>query len=293
MKNSSVGYLLVVAASVLWGTMGILGKMAFEHGITPVTLTALRISITSVIVLIPLFLFRKKLLEVNKKDVTSLLILGVFAVAFQRIAYFYAVELTTATIAAILFYTYPIFITIYATAYLKKKATFITAFSVGTAFFGTVLVMKAYELSWLSINVWGIASGFLSSLLFAVYFMTTKKLRDSYTNWTLLAYGDGIGAITLSPALFFSFSELATYSSQLWALILIIALIPSLTAYLIFSYALKYVNPSKGSILSVIEPLSAALFSATILGETLEPPQLLGAALSLIGIATLFYKSKI
>jgi len=53
---------------------------------------------------------------------------------------------------------------------------------------------------------------------------------------------------------------------------------------------LKYVDASKGSILGVIEPLSAALFSASILGEKLEAPQVVGIALALAGVALLFRK---
>jgi drug/metabolite transporter (DMT)-like permease len=80
-----------------------------------------------------------------------------------------------------------------------------------------------------------------------------------------------------------------SYPQQLWLLIIAIGLLPSLTAYPLFSYALKYVESSRGSILSVIEPLSAAMFSATIFGEKFKPLQIVGVALVLAGIV-LFYK---
>lgn len=130
----------------------------------------------------------------------------------------------------------------------------------------------------------------LTSILFALYFLMAKGLRNTYTNWTLLLYGDGLGAIALAPALCFSFSEITSYPQQLWLLVFVIALFPSFTAYLLFSYALKYVKSSKGSILSVIEPLSAAMFSVMILGEKFEPLQIAGVALALTGIVLLFYK---
>ena len=276
----------------MWGTMGIFGKLAFESGIKPVPLTALRIVISSLTVFVPLALFKRDLLKVEKKDVLLLLVFGVFAVAFQRVAYFYTVDLTTATIAAVMFYTYPVFVTIYASVRLKEKITVPTVLAMFMAFSGVFLVVKAYASTWLGANLWGFIFGLLCSLLFALYFVVGKKLRNSYTNWTLLAYGDGIGAAVLAPALFCSSSEIASYSLHLWLLILVIALFPSLTAYLLFSYALKHVKSSKGSILSVVEPISAAIFSATILGETFEPLQLAGVALALTGITLLFIRSK-
>jgi len=40
------GYVLIIIASILWGTMGILEKLSFEHGILPETLIALRLLIS-------------------------------------------------------------------------------------------------------------------------------------------------------------------------------------------------------------------------------------------------------
>ncbi|MFZ0965340.1 MAG: DMT family transporter [Candidatus Bathyarchaeia archaeon] len=287
------GYFLIVSASIIWGTMGIFGKLAFEYGINPVTLTALRIFISSITMLISIILLKRNLLKIKKKDVPQLLVFAILAVALQRIAYFYTVDLTTATIAAVLFYTYPIFVTVHASLFLKEKLTFSIILAIVLTFSGVAFVVKAYEATWLNANLLGLAFGMLTSLLFALYFLMTKKLRNSYTSWTLLLYGDGLGAIALTPALCFSFSEIVSYPQQLWLLILVIGLFPSLTAYLLFSYALKYVESSKGSILSVIEPLSAAIFSVTILGERFEPLQIVGVALVLAGIVLLFYKPKL
>lgn len=284
------GYILIALASVIWGTMGIFGKLAFEYGINPVTLTALRILISSVTMLIPIVLLNRDLLKIRRSDVPWLLLFGLLAVALQRVSYFYTVDLTTATMAAVLFYTYPIFITAYAALFLKEKVTASTIIAVVMAFSGVALVVRAYELSWLNSNILGLASGVLSGILFALYFLMVRKMRSVYTNWTLLLYGDGLGTIALAPLLCYSFSGIASYPQQLWLLIFIIALFPSLTAYLLFSYALKYVESSRGSILSVIEPLAAAMVSVTILREPFEPLQIIGVALALTGIFLLFYK---
>lgn len=286
------GYLLIVAASVIWGTMGIFGKLAFAYGIDPLTLTTWRIIISSSTMLFALLLFKRSLLKIEKKDLPQLIIFGVLAVALQRVAYFYTLDLTTATIAAVMFYTYPVFVTVHASIFFKEKITSTVILAIALAFSGVALVVKAYEAEWLNTNFLGLAFGVLTSLLFALYFLMCRKLRTRYTNWTLLLYGDGIGAIALIPTLFFSSFQILNYPPQLWTLIIVIGLFPSLTAYLLFSYALKYVESTKGSILSIIEPLSAAAFSITILGEKFEVWQAAGVALALTGIILLFYKPK-
>jgi len=291
--KEAYGYFLIVSASIIWGTMGIFGKLAFEYGINPVTLIALRLLISSSTILMPIALFRRELFGIKKRDLPQFLVLGIFATAFQRIAYFYAIDLTTVTVAAILFYTYPIFVTIYSSLFLKETVPWPTALAILLTFSGVALVVKVYEVSMLHANLPGVIFGVLSGILFALYFLSTKKLRNHYTNWTLILYGDGIGAVALTPIICFASSEIANYPSQLWLLILAIAWFPSLLAYLIYSYALKHVQSSKGSILSVMEPLSAAIFSATLLRENLESLQIIGVVLALTGVVLLFYKSKL
>jgi len=287
------GYLLIVAASIIWGTMGIFGKLAFAYGIHPVTLIALRLLVSSLTLLIPVTLFKRELFKIRKKDLPQFLVFGLFATALQRITYLHAVDLTTATIAAVLFYTYPIFVTIYASIFFKEKVTLSTIFAIVLTFLGVILVVKAYETSWLNANISGVTVGLSSSILFVLYFLITKKMRNRYTNWTLILYGDTIGAVALTPIIFSTFRETANYPQQLWLLIFTIAWFSSLSAYLLYSYALKYVESSKGSILSVLEPLAAAIFSTTILGENFEPLQIAGIILALTGVTLLFYKPKL
>jgi len=282
------GYVLITVASILWGTLGILAKLSFEYRILPETLIALRLAISFATLSVVLALFSKGSFKVRKTDVLLFLIFGVFATALQRISYFYAVDLTTATVAAILFYTYPVFVTISASFYLKEKITARELLAIILTFSGVALVVRIYDASSLEVNLVGIIFGLLSSFLFALYFMITKKLRNRYASWTLILYGDGIGLLTLTPVISLYIPQIMIFPLQLWLLIFTIAWIPSLLAYLLYSYALKHVKASKGSILSVIEPLSAALFSTIFIGESLENPQIVGIVLALIGVVLLF-----
>lgn len=282
------GYVLITVASILWGTLGILAKLSFEHGVLPETLIGLRLAISFATLSVVLALFSKNSFKVKKTDALLFLIFGVFATALQRISYFCAVDLTTATVAAILFYTYPVFVTISASFFLKEKITSGELLAIILTFSGVALVVRIYDTPSLKGNLVGIIFGLLSSLLFTLYFMITKKLRNRYASWTLTIYGDGVGLLTLTPVIFLSIPQIMNFSLQLWLLIFTIAWIPSLLAYLLYSYALKYVKASRGSILSVIEPLSAALFSTIFIGESLEKLQIVGIALALIGVVLLF-----
>jgi len=281
------GYFLIAAASLLWGTMGILAKLSYSYGISPETLIALRLVISFFTLFPALAIFKRNLFQGSRRDVPYFLVFGVFAVALQRMSYFYAVDLATATIAAILFYTYPIFVTLLASFFLREKLRPRTGLAIILTFSGVTLVVKIYDPSALNTNLAGIIFGLLSSLFFVLYFMIAKNLRNRYPTWTLILYGDGIGALTLSPIVFLSVSTIVKFPVQLWLLVFTIAWIPSLLAYALYSYALKHVKASKGSILSVLEPLSAAVLSAVIIREGLQSLQVPGIALALIGVMLL------
>lgn len=291
-RKATQGYIMITLVSILFGSMGILQKFSFAYGIQPDTLIALRILISSSTLFILLALFRRRSLMVKRSDLPLLLVLGLVGVAFQRISYSYAVYLTTATMAAILFYTYPVFVTIIASLKLKERITYQGIFAIVLAFVGVALVVRAYDPTAFSADILGIFFGLGSSVGFVLYFILTQRLRTRYAALTLTLYGDGIGALSLMPAVYISLPQMVSYPWQLWVLILAIAWILSLLAYVVYSYALKEVKASKGSILSVLEPLSAAVYSAILLGEALQPLQMLGIVLALTGVILLFQLGK-
>jgi drug/metabolite transporter (DMT)-like permease len=287
------GYVAIVLASILFGTIGILAKLAFQYAISPATLIALRLTVSSTTLLIILAMFRRGSLKIRKTDALAFLFFGVFAVAFQRITYFYAIDLTTATVAAMLFYTYPVFVILSASLIQKKeKITTLQVGAIALTFLGVALVVKIYDFSQLKVSFWGIVFGILSSILFAVYFLMTGRLRRTYSNLTLTLFGDGIGALVLMPVIVSDLSQISQFPAQLWLIVLAIGWIPSLLAYSSFSYALKYVKASRGTMLNVLEPVATAVLSATVIGEAFENLQIIGAVLALAGVLLLFRTGK-
>jgi drug/metabolite transporter (DMT)-like permease len=232
-------YLLIGSASILWGTMGILAKFAFGEGIEPLVLIALRLLVSSATLGVVLGLFNRKAFRIQRVDVPWFLGFGAFAIAFQRVSYFYSVDLTTPTVAAILFFTYPVFVTLFSIVFLSEKASIGTLLAAVLTLLGAALVVRVYDLGSLRASFSGIVFGLGSSLLFVVYVLMTKKLRRTYSHYTSTFFGEVLGAILMSPIILLSAPDLNGYSLNLWILIISIAWGPSLLAYLLYSYAMK------------------------------------------------------
>lgn len=287
-----VGYALILIASTLWGTMSVLAKLAFSFGIDPIVLTAFRQLISFSILCFILLVINRKAFSYSRRDIFTFLVLGAFGVGIQRITYLTAVNVTTASMATLLFFTYPIFVTFYSVSVFKEKISYKVVVSTILTFVGVAFTVKVYDVSALKINFWGIFAGILSSILFSVYFILAKKLRRKYQNWTITLYGDGIGTVILVPTIISSTSEISKFGLELWILIFTIALVSSLLAYSFYSKALKYVRPSQGSILSVMEPLTAVFLSTIFLSERFEILQIIGITLAILGVLILFIGRK-
>lgn len=118
------------------------------------------------------------------------------------------------------------------------------------------------------------------------------RVIGTYSNLTLTLFGDGIGALVLMPVIVSDLSQISQFPAQLWLIVLAIGWIPSLLAYSSFSYALKYVKASRGTMLNVLEPVATAVLSAIVIGEAFENLQIIGAVLALAGVLLLFRTGK-
>lgn len=285
------GYLMIVAASILWGSMGVLAKFAYAYGIQPTLLIAVRQLIGFSALFVIVLVLARGSLRVRRGDIFLLLVFGLFAVVFQRLAFFYAVDFTTATVATVLFYTYPVFLSFYAWFVYGERLVILDALAVALTFVGVGFVARVYDVASLRVSSVGIAAGLAASLLFVVFFVLTRRLRSRYASWTVMLYGEGIGALVLTPVVALEAGAIAVFPIELWVIIFVIAWFSSLLAYVLYSSAIKHVKASKGSVLSVIEPLAAAVFSTIFVGERLEALQVLGIALALFGVILLFRKS--
>jgi len=159
--------------------MGILAKFAYVYGINPPTLIALRLLTSSLTTLLLVSILKRDAFKIQKAHIIQFILFGVFAIALQRIAYFYAVQLTTVTIAVILFYTYPIFVTVYGHKSKGEKISGLTIIAIPLTFMGVALVVKAYETSWINANLLGIIAGLASSILFVQYFIQAKNSENT------------------------------------------------------------------------------------------------------------------
>ncbi|RLF10546.1 MAG: hypothetical protein DRJ68_06880 [Thermoprotei archaeon] len=285
-----LGALLVLSAGVCWGTAGVLGKLTMELGYSPLTVVAYRLSIGFVILLAVAYAWRgKRLLAVDRGSLSLLALAGVLGVGFGTLFYFYAVDLIGASLAVVLLYTAPIFTLITASPSLREKISAVKVVSVVLVFVGCYLAVKGYDLSYVKVNYTGIIVGLLAGLFYSIYIVSSKKaMNRGASTFTVMTFTVGFGALAIFVA------DLATgfcpivFTLYSTALILALAVIPTALANLLFVLGLNLTEAGRANVYSTVEAVTAVILAFLVLGERLEPLQVLGCVAVIGSIAMLY-----
>ncbi len=283
------GALRVLAASVLWGTLGPTFKGLLAAGAEPLHIAFWRTLIGGV-ALVLWALWRGQSLHVQRHNLPLLLVYGLVSVAVFFTIYPTAVSLSSVTVAAVLLYTAPAWVALLAALVFREPLTARKLLSIAITFVGIALIAGAYNPSAFRANGWGILAGLGSGITYALFSIFGKAALRHTSPVTTMIYTLAFGGLFLLP---FALRDGAPLVAPLRspagiALLLYIGLVPTAASMLLYTSGLQRLGDAgRASILATVEPLVAALLGYLLLGEALSPPQWLGGALILSGVGAL------
>ncbi|WP_010096662.1 DMT family transporter [Ornithinibacillus scapharcae] len=228
------------------------------------------------------FILRKKVTLKNSKRNLILLILSGAAMGFNWIFLFESYRYTTISNATLSYYFAPIFVMVLAPYLLKEKWTVTKAISILIAFIGFLFVVQpgttageTYQ------HPVGIGYGLLAAALYAGVIIINKFISGlSHLETTIMQLG--VASIVLFP--YVALTEPMNYSgvsSQSILFILILGIIHTGVAYLLYFASMKKLKGQTIAVLSYIDPISAVLMAAIILHESMSILQIVGGVLIL------------
>jgi len=267
--------------------MGILGKLAYRYGATPLPLVTIRATIATITLAVVLKLIAPKLLSISRRDVLFFALYGLVGVALSYVCYFYALKCTTVAVAVILLYLYPAIVTVMGALFFRERLDWVKWIALVAALVGCFLVVGGYNPSLLHVNLIGVLFGLGSGLTAAIYTLLGRWAVRRYSPWTIVLYTCAFGALFLLLIWGQRLAEAFHYPTIAWLIIVLIAWFPTLLAYMLFIASMRYIEASHASITATLEPVMATALAYFILGETLELPQLLGGVMVLGAILML------
>ncbi|WP_210447568.1 DMT family transporter [Vibrio crassostreae] len=264
------GTLAILFASILWGTTGT--AASFAPDLSPLAIGAFSMGVGGLMQ--AGLAYRKilfafdKLLQNKKLLAVSALALAVYPLAFYSSMKLSGVAIgTVVSIATAPFFSALLECLISKDNNINKR--WLISFTIGVVGIGLLVFSESSSESDSGddLKLLGIGLGLVAGLCYAIYSWATKALIDKGIK-SQAAMGSifGLGAMLLLPTLWFTGENL--FSSQTNVLVIsYLTLIPQCLGYVAFSFGLRHVTASSANLLTLFEPVVAAVLAVCVVGE--------------------------
>jgi drug/metabolite transporter (DMT)-like permease len=274
------GALFVAASATGFGVLGILGKVAFAAGASTATVLFLRFLVAGAGM--ALWMTVRRLPWPRGNDLWVLVGMGAIGYVGQAFCYFSALRHASAGLTALLLYLYPALVALASAALGRQRLTWFRSGAVLLSLAGIVLAVS----DGLAGSPAGIAFGAGAALIYSAYILTGELVTVRS------------GAIPAATVIMLSAS--AVYGAALaiqgpvwpagtagWLAIAGIALFSTVIAMVCFFAGMQRLGAADTATLSTLEPVVTLLLAFALLGESLGPRQIAGAALVILAVITL------
>ena len=286
MDDRKLGYLLILIAASLWGTLGVFYKyIQIFAALSPIEIVFWRAFIAAVFTLSILIIWRRNDFRIQRKHFPIFLAIGFIGIAGFYIVYVYAISMIGIGVASVLLYSAPVWVALYGFSFQGERITGQKVYSLILALVGILLITGVFSNNQIQFGYLGLIAGIGSGIGYAAYILLNKKISQlGYTTWTVNAYGLSLGSLILltlqsPPSLNSSLSSPSTL-----ILLILLGLVPTLGGGLAFYAGLQRISAVNASIVATFEPVVATTLGWLIFSESLSLFQFFGGILILSAV---------
>lgn len=264
--------------------------MAFKENVTPQELLGLRFLLATLMLgLICQIKFGSRAFKTTWKSILHFAALGILGYAVFSSFYFIAIQKLSITLAVLLLYTFPLWVTLGAWIFLKERLSLKQFLTIPLAFLGLVFLIG---FDWGIKESQGLLFGLGSAISYAIYILLSRNWLQNVNSWIAVFYIQLFSGITLYLMSFESFHRTTEVIAKTGHLIVGLAFICSVMAMTLFQAGLQKLQSWEASILSTSEPLVGITLATLFFNESLSGLQILGAALVLLAFVLISYRPK-
>lgn len=271
------GRLKIISSMLIWGSVGIFARFSNLDGLT---LAFLRVLFGSLFFVIFYSLRQRSWLSASfqsiKPNVGKVFLLGT-VLGLNWVFFFSAVLHTQIAKALMIYYLAPVIVFILASAFLGEKITPKRAVLISIAFLGSLIIVSQEEISFSNGDFLGILFALLAAFFYAGVTLLGRHLREIESS-ALTFFQLAFATLILAP---FALRRGFTPSWSSFLVSLLIALIHTVFALLLYMQGLKEVEANESAILSYLDPMSAVLYAFLIFGEVPSLLTVIGGGLIL------------
>lgn len=276
---------LLLFMVIFWGANISIIKVALRH-FDPVAFNCLRFAIAG---LTMLFLYRDVLKDrLEKKELFSLLILGILGNTIYQFLFIYGVKYTFVSHTSILLGTTPIFTAAVSNISGYENVRKKLWLGIALSFLGVVFIVFGKSNPFkegLQMN-YGDLFILLASFVWSIYTTFSKNLIKEYSSRHYLLYTVLFGSIFMIPL---SIPALRSQDWNLpnaadWGALFYSALLALVFGYSAWYYGVQKLGSTRTSVYSNLTPVAGLCIGMIFLGERLSALQWIGAAIIFAGL---------
>jgi drug/metabolite transporter (DMT)-like permease len=231
------------------------------------------------------------LLRIRRADLPSLLLLGAIGLAANQGFYYLSLMMVSVGYSLLLQYLAPAHLMVYGVLSKTERMTGGKLLAAFTAICGCALMVLGQEGGIARVSLAGTLCAIASGLCFAFYTAFGKQVLKRHDPRAMIAYAFLIaGAVwlTIRPPWKIDW---ASIDLSMWLFFIYLASAATILPFALYSASLRYLEASRSSLTSMLEPVVAASIAWVWLGEEMEPMQIAGGAAVIGGILLLQIES--
>lgn len=282
--NKNLAYLYIITAAFLWGIIGVFVTYLYEMGFTPTQVVSVRALSASLFLVIYASYKNRSLLKIKLSDTKYFIGTGIVSIVLFNWCLFNAIQETSISVAAILLYTAPAFVTLFSRFLFKESLTPRKISALVVTLLGCCLVIEILPNTNHSISVYGLVLGLGSGLFYALYSVFGKFALQRLDSLTVTVYTFVFAALAITP-----FSNLwmvfpLFLNPEVWLYVAGLGFFSTTLAFIFYTKGLQVLESSRASIMATLEPVIAALISFFLFQEALSLWQYTGIVLVITAV---------
>jgi drug/metabolite transporter (DMT)-like permease len=285
MMKNWLGIVLVAVSAMGFGLMSSLERLAHQNGVNLLTLLSLRFLI-AFLVMILIGIATRVSFRLQVRDVTVLALMGVFGYAAMAFLLFSSYQHLPASIATIIFYTYPLLTYILSILFHREEFKIRKASLYMVCLGG--LMVSVYSGG--RITVIGILLSFSAGLIYSIFILVSESLIRNVSSLVSSAIICLTSGITLLVIGLFKHQVSTHINFNGWLIILALSMLSTVVPIVFFFNGIKMIGATKGALISTIEPITSIVLSLFLFHDFLTITQMVGVLVVLASTMATQYK---
>lgn len=275
------GISMMIFATFFWGFMGISSRFLNEVNFQSVDVAFVRTFSAAFCMSIFLFFKNKEAFKPGLKGLLFCVFYGILNYGIGISLYSLSVERIPISVATVLMFSNPIWVTVFSYLFFKEKIDLKKALVILTCIIGCMCIIDIFTTGGTNLDLIGVVAGVLNGMTFALQIVMPRFVEKTVSKDSILLYGFWSATIFLllfaSPARLVANLANSSNPGFFVANVLSIGVLSTFVANTFYVKSTQYIGTSLPSMMVALEPIFASILAFFIFGEAMKPIQILGA----------------